>query len=561
MADEIIIVVKARNETSALFKQVKDEAAVAGDDAGKQITERITEHIRVVKDDPTLRQAGAPLGDVLGQTISEHVSEKIKVSVDESIRRDVNGRLRDSRGRFVGDSTSTVHEKVKLDVDVDGDHFDESVDKAIAGRNSRVHKKIKVDVDVDEKDSGSFIHKFIDGIEGKLRSGLTGVLGSVFTIKNAAIAAGIATLAPPVGAAISSAVLLALGGGAIGAGMYSAVKNDPQLKGAIGELRSMVSKAFSRFGVNFKPAVADLLDGGTGKGGLLGVLRQIQPMIDQIGHDLAPVADHLSRGVVGFLQNALPGVLRAIDGSAPIVDTLADKLPGIGTAIGKFFDDIRKNGPQAAEFFGDLLELVGLLIRALGRIIGALTNAYANWKVIILQMAKVFTEAIGTILHGADVAFGWIPGLGPKLHAAAGKFDQFQADVNRQLQKIKDRNVKVKIQAAWTGATSAINAIGSLLARRAAGGITGSANGATPSGLTWVGEHGPELLAAPAGSRIYSNPDSMRMAGAGRGDDSRPLIVQLMLDGKQLAVAMVDPQRRFVRDNFGGSVQAAYGRG
>lgn len=36
-------------------------------------------------------------------------------------------------------------------------------------------------------------------------------------------------------------------------------------------------------------------------------------------------------------------------------------------------------------------------------------------------------------------------------------------------------------------------------------------------GLTWVGEEGPELINAPRGSRIFSNPESMAMAGAGGG--------------------------------------------
>ncbi|MFR0358632.1 phage tail tape measure protein [Streptomyces sediminimaris] len=47
---------------------------------------------------------------------------------------------------------------------------------------------------------------------------------------------------------------------------------------------------------------------------------------------------------------------------------------------------------------------------------------------------------------------------------------------------------------------------------RAAGGIIGAASGGIRSNLTWVGEHGAELLDLPAGARVWSNPDSQRMA-------------------------------------------------
>ncbi|MET8803599.1 phage tail tape measure protein [Streptomyces sp. NPDC004546] len=50
------------------------------------------------------------------------------------------------------------------------------------------------------------------------------------------------------------------------------------------------------------------------------------------------------------------------------------------------------------------------------------------------------------------------------------------------------------------------------LGHKATGGIVGmAASGGLRSSLTWVGEQGPELLDLPAGSRVWSNPDSRRM--------------------------------------------------
>lgn len=139
----------------------------------------------------------------------------------------------------------------------------------------------------------------------------------------------------------------------------------------------------------------------------------------------------------------------------------------------------------------------------------------------------------------------------------------------------------------------------------ATGGIKGAANGSTSSGLTWVGENGPELVSMAAGTRVHSAVDSARLtspghvgntpyhgghdigrmpvmnpgwkpgmptiprsgggggssSGGSSGGDGSPIVITLNLDGRQLVMAMVDPMRNFVRTSFGGNVQAAYGKG
>ncbi|MFE4697153.1 phage tail protein [Streptomyces sp. NPDC056738] len=64
-------------------------------------------------------------------------------------------------------------------------------------------------------------------------------------------------------------------------------------------------------------------------------------------------------------------------------------------------------------------------------------------------------------------------------------------------------------------AKSMEKAIEAAFGKKAAGGIVGmAASGGIRSGLTWVGEHGPELADLPVGSRVWSNPDSRRKAAA-----------------------------------------------
>jgi hypothetical protein len=112
--------------------------------------------------------------------------------------------------------------------------------------------------------------------------------------------------------------------------------------------------------------------------------------------------------------------------------------------------------------------------------------------------------------------------------------------------------------------------------KKAAGGIVGAAaSGGVRGGLTWVGEHEPELLQLPVGSRVWSGPDSRRKAseaapwasmltaprrpaasyappaaGGGGGPD-RPIVIQLQLGRRVLGEVWVDVGRKEVRDRGG----------
>ncbi|MGW1814066.1 hypothetical protein ACWCQM_10970 [Streptomyces sp. NPDC002125] len=92
------------------------------------------------------------------------------------------------------------------------------------------------------------------------------------------------------------------------------------------------------------------------------------------------------------------------------------------------------------------------------------------------------------------------------------------------------------------------------------GGVVGAAGGGPRSRLTLVGEHGPELIDIAPGSRVRSNPDTKRMlAGGHAGGGGQPMIVQLQLDGRQIAQVLIDPLRGEIQAK-GGNVQAALGQ-
>lgn len=53
------------------------------------------------------------------------------------------------------------------------------------------------------------------------------------------------------------------------------------------------------------------------------------------------------------------------------------------------------------------------------------------------SLVRIVLNVLGTIVNGAAAAFGWMPGIGPKLNAAAAQFNAFRDNVNRALNGIE----------------------------------------------------------------------------------------------------------------------------
>lgn len=93
------------------------------------------------------------------------------------------------------------------------------------------------------------------------------------------------------------------------------------------------------------------------------------------------------------------------------------------------------------------------------------------------------------------------------------------------------------------------------------GGTVGAAAaGGGRSGLTWVGENGPELLALPPGTPVHSNADSMRMAAAAGGGGGGETVVRLVVDGDDLIAQWIRNHVRVTAGNSKDSVQRAFGQ-
>ena len=181
---------------------------------------------------------------------------------------------------------------------------------------------------------------------------------------------------------------------------------------------------------------------------------------------------------------------------------------GIGTVVGviKVWQAVTKTmaAAQLALNIVMMANPIGLVVLALAGIAAGLIYAYKTsesfrngvnllWQVARDVFAGLVDKALwfaGVFIHAADAAFGWIPGIGGKLHKAALQFDAFRDDVNRSLRGIQDRQVNVTVRVNAPAGSNFTRLFGS--GKRVPIGATGGVVRRPTFAL--LGEAGPEAV-------------------------------------------------------------------
>ena len=212
-------------------------------------------------------------------------------------------------------------------------------------------------------------------------------------------------------------------------------------------------------------------------------------------------------------------------------------------------------------------------------------------KSIIQQVAEAGIdggglETAGALLQASASEVKTINQTQAQIEKAAGSAGKTTADVvyakaikdqTKVVDKLTKQQEKLEKSMAKL-AQSMEKLIQKALGRKAAGGIVGAAaSGGLRSSLTWVGEQGPELLDLPAGSRVWSNPDSRRKLAAAQAPwssmltaprrapaavggaapmagDGQPIVIQVRIGEKDFGELWVDTGRKAVRSR--GSIEA-----
>lgn len=296
-------------------------------------------------------------------------------------------------------------------------------------------------------------------------------------------------------------------------------------------------------------------------------LDKAKDKLDGLKSAAAQLSDSVKQGVLGSAN-----ITRGASGDAPV--TTASVMGGL-----------TRSRDQAKAFASALkhLEKKGLskdLIRQLGE----------------AGIEGGGLETAGALLGASKSEISSINKLQGQIGSSASAAGQTTADavykdaIARQSIIVKQlTGQQTKLTTAMDNLTKGLEklvqaALGKKAkAGKAAGGIVGgAASGGMRGGLTWVGEHEPELLDLPVGSRVWSGPDSRRKAaqapwasmlnvprrpGAGGaasagGGSVQPIIVHqtIELDGRVVARQIFDPLRGEIAHR-GGNVQKTLGQG
>jgi hypothetical protein len=264
------------------------------------------------------------------------------------------------RGFKIADAWVQVHaeadEETLRDADRAGQQVGERVAKGTEGKTTEsVRKELK---DLPSKtsresdDSGR-------GLGDKLSRGM-----SLAIVRNspliAAAVGGAIMLGAPV--ALGAAAVLFAGIGALAASQSAKVRSSwtgafQQIKqGAIDDAQVLVPTLVG---------AATQIAGG---------FQRMRPQIQQAFSASGPVIDSFVRGILALAQNALPGLVRAVERAGPVVAGLEKFLGSTGTGLTQFFDGMSTHSAAAGRTFASLGVSVQALLGILGQLLGTGTE-------------------------------------------------------------------------------------------------------------------------------------------------------------------------------------------
>lgn len=147
---------------------------------------------------------------------------------------------------------------------------------------------------------------------------------------------------------------------------------------------------------------------------------KVIPVLQKIVKDVLPAAKKMFEDVAAAIQRNKPQLEQLWGWFKHLADLIVTKVyPILGPLLKLVFKDI---GFQITA----TIDFIGLFIRA--------ATAMRDVMVRVLKhIGGVFLGFVQIMVDGAAKAFGWVPGLGPKLRAAAKEFDKFAAGVRKNI--------------------------------------------------------------------------------------------------------------------------------
>jgi len=255
------------------------------------------------------------------------------------------------------------------------------------------------------------------------------------------------------------------------------------------------SRFFAKVSLGVSAMSAAFREGDVTSDGFVEVMERIgvqaRAAFDVFKSDVLPRLKDLGKFLVGTV---IPAVARFTGWLIRNRDVLIPLAAGIGAIVAavKVWMAVTKAFlvVQAALNVVLALNPVGIVVLALVGLAAALFTAYKRsetfrrivdgafrgiaaaarfmWYQVVSPalrlMLNAFLTVPGVIINAAAKAFGWVPGIGPKLKAAAEEFNKFRDKANAALGGLDDQ--KVTVSLGWRGLKTFRTQGGNLAFRR-----------------------------------------------------------------------------------------------
>ncbi|HEU4754751.1 MAG TPA: hypothetical protein VFU47_16705, partial [Armatimonadota bacterium] len=328
--------------------------------------------VNVPVDTDALRRSGQEAGEELG----------------DGITRGADGKLRNSRGQFVkmgadagkaaGESAGRAAGKA-IAPSLQKNTDDNAIRRFLAGIFGRTGT-----------DSATL---FANALSGGLKT-LPKLIGPTLIVAGLGIAAGIAAAAAPaIGSLIGAALATGAGLGALGLGVLL-LKEEPALKSAATRLMDTVKSEFTKAA---QPLLEPLVKA---LGEFEKLAERIAPQLRSMFGALAPAIAPLTEGLIGLVENALPGFVDLVAASRPILEAMSRGLQNIGADLSYMASRIAEASPELAIFWEDFLNGIGWVIAKLGDFINWSAKTYVKIKEFVSgfdSWGEVFDWAVGAL--------------------------------------------------------------------------------------------------------------------------------------------------------------------
>lgn len=218
--------------------------------------------------------------------------------------------------------------------------------------------------------------------------------------------------------------------------------------------------------------------------------------------------------VIGFVGLVVGNIMKII----AVVKKVIMVIKGVAAAIKIVIAFIAAN--PIVLIIVAIIAVIAVIIRFRKQIAAALKAAAAK---------------VGEFVEGVKQKFGqFAQTIHDKIVTVKGKLSAFKKAIGIIWQGIGDA-IKSGVQSAFNWITSKIDAIKNGFAtikeklpwNKGGGSPDNNATGTSyyKGGRTWVGEHGPELVDLPGGSKVYTNQQSKGMGS------SKPIVLNVTIQG------------------------------